>query len=137
MLWLEKKVRIDKSEFENAKAGQWEAIAPLPDFLEDLAVNLARQAAANLEALRWQTSVTKVQNDHVTLAAGRLHNLSPGDRLAVFEGRQIISGPQGQTYIAPGYRVADIRILDVDEQSSEAAIEDGEPVQAGDVAVSR
>jgi hypothetical protein len=134
---LEKKARIEKSEFENAKAGQWEAVSPLTGVLEELAANFADLAADNLQALRWQTSVTDVEDDRITLAAGRLHNLAPGDRLAVFEARQTISGPQGQTYIAPGFKLADIRIIDVNEGSSTAAIEAGEPIQAGDVAVPR
>ena len=125
----------DASAFDAAQNGKYYNIIVAQTLLEGLAVDIADQAVEAMDRLPWQTVVTQVDNNRIGLAAGRAHGLSVGNRLAVFEGRPRVVGYKDQTYTAPGFKVAEIRITAVDEHSAKAEVIDGGGIQVGDIAV--
>ena len=84
---------------------------------------------------KWMASVAVVEGQIVTLATGRLAGLKDGDRLAVFEGRKIVTGQNGDKYIAPGFKLGEIRITSVEEAKARATMEQPADIQPGDIAL--
>ena len=132
----EKTVKSDKETYEAVRAGQWDAPIEMDETLQQLSQAIAKKVAKKMERLPWQAAVISVDDDQVGLAVGKSHGLAIGDWLAVFEGGKVISGNQGQTYIAPGYKVGEIRISDLNQDHSEALIIGDASIQVGDIVVS-
>jgi hypothetical protein len=83
----------------------------------------------------WQSSVIDIRSDRLVLPAGLRAGLRPDDRLVVFEGRRTIDGRQGERFIVPGKRLAEVRIISIGEQVAEASGQDIGSVQVGDILV--
>jgi len=128
----EETIKCDKATYEAVKVGQWDTVAPVDKALAQLARTMAKIAIEQFQRLRWQTTVLSVDGDRLSLAAGKTHGLAAGDPLVVFEGRDVISGYQGLTYIAPGYQVGVVRISKLDQDRAEAKVLEG---QVGDIVV--
>lgn len=131
----EKTVKIEKATYDAIRAGQWDALGDIDETIQQLSQTMTKKAAKKLERIRWQAAVISVDADRLTLAVGKSQGLALGDRLAVFEGREVLTGNQGQTFIAPGYLVGEVRVSDLDRDRAEAVILDGADIQVGDIAV--
>ena len=55
--------------------------------------------------------------------------------MSVFEGRRVVDGMAGEKFIVPGYRLADVQITDVEENSATASAENPADIQPGDIAI--
>lgn len=132
----EKTVKTDKETYEAVRAGQLDAPIEMDETLQQLSQSIAKKAVKKMERLRWQAAVISVDGDRVGLAVGKSHGLDTGDLLAVFAGGKVISGNQGQAYIAPGYEVGEIRISELDQDRCEAVMIGDASIQVGDIAVS-
>lgn len=131
----EQTVRIQAGEYEDFLAGMPQPLSAVDGAIVRMARDLGRQAARQMMATPWKTVVTAVDREHVDLAAGEAAGLRVGDRWAVFEGRRIVDGYGGERFIAPGYRVATIRLTAVTASSARARTDDAASIQVGDIAV--
>jgi len=125
----------DSIAFASAEAVE---IENLNETIADVASDLGEHAAKVLNDHPWQTSVVGVEGGRILLSAGTQSGLRAGDRLAVFEGRRIIDGQNGERFIVPGNKIGDLEVVNVAEQVSEAkeqAASGATKIQAGDIAV--
>jgi hypothetical protein len=132
---MEKTVRIGLDDYENFKAGMPDSIEAVDDILVDMARDMGKQAAGEISAGHWMATIAAVQGQQISLAAGRGAGLGVGDRLMVFDGRRVVDGMAGEKFIVPGYKVADIQITTVEENSAAASAENPADIQPGDIAI--
>jgi hypothetical protein len=131
----EKETKISIDDYQSIKKGDPSTVAVLDKILNNLAEKMGKQAAEWLRQIRWQASITQVQGKKILLSVGRNHGLSTGDRLTVFEGRRVVSGYQGEKSIAPGFKVGEIRIVDLGDDYAQGVIQNEADIQVGDIAV--
>jgi hypothetical protein len=132
---MEETVKINLDSYENFQAGMPDNIGAVDDIIVDMAQDMGKQAAREIAAGHWMAAVTAVQGQQISLAAGRGAGLGVGDRLSVFEGRRVVDGMAGEKFIVPGYRVTDIQITALEENSATASAENSADIQPGDIVI--
>lgn len=128
-------VKIEVDSYEDYVAGMPYDIERVNEMISDMAEELGKEAAKAISDGEWMASVIARQGNQIILAAGQSSGLQVGDRLAVFEGRRVISSKDGDSYIIPGYKLADIRITYTDPDSAQAAADSQAGIQPGDIAI--
>ena len=128
-------VKIRPDEYDALTSGMHDGITTVEETVADYGENLGGEAADAMSKAKWMASVAVVEGQIVTLATGRLAGLKDGDRLAVFEGRKIVTGQNGDKYIAPGFKLGEIRITSVEEAKARATMEQPADIQPGDIAL--
>ncbi len=135
---VETKTKIAEDDYNRLKSEQAADIESLYATIEDIAADLGEQAADALNQQPWETGVARVDGRRIYLAAGGRAGLHIGDRLAVFEGRRRLEGKEGARFVLPGYKIAEIEIVDVGDPGVEArdlTSDQDTKIQAGDIAV--
>ena len=132
---LEGSIKISQGDYDAYRAGTATSIADLNDKIEDVARDLGERIGDALEEHQWKASVLKIQGDRIVIPAGGRASLKEGDRLAVFEGRRLLEGMQGASYIAPGVQVGEIQITSVTKHMAEAKALNSGIIQKGDIVV--
>ena len=122
----------DYDAFQNDEAADMEE---LNELVVDLSEDLAERVAETLEDQPWQSAIVEIRADRFILPAGLRSGLRRDDRLAVFEGRRVLDGQQGERFFVPGKHIADLHITDIDDQEAEAAGQGADSVQVGDIVV--
>jgi hypothetical protein len=128
-------VKINVSAHENFMAGMPDNIEAVDEAIVDMAEEMGELAAEQIDAGRWMATVAEVQGRQVRLAADADSGLEQGDALAVFEGRRIVDGLNGERFIVPGYKLADVEIVAVDADGATAQTEAPADIQPGDIAI--
>jgi hypothetical protein len=135
---VETSIPVSEADYETMKTGKAVAIADIDEAIGDIGAEIGEQAGEVLEDQPWQAAVIGVQGERIFLSAGSSAGLRSGERLAVFAGRRIMEGQDGEQFIVPGPEVGLIKIVQVAEDVSEARIESasgGGRIQVGDIAV--
>ncbi len=132
---MEALVKINASTHENFMAGMPDNIEAVDEAIVDMAEEMGELAAEQIDAGRWMAMVAEVQGRQVRLAADGDSGLEQGDRLAVFEGRRIVDGLNGERFIVPGYKLADVEIVAVGADGATAQTEAPVDIQPGDIAI--
>jgi hypothetical protein len=132
---IEAYTKISEDDYDAFKRGQASSFEDLNDEIENVAEDLGEIVGEALEAMKWKTTVVKVQQGRVFVPSGRQAGVGEGDRLVLFEGRRRLEGRQGERFIAPGYKLGEIRIVAVSEQMAEATVPNPVKVQVGDILI--
>ncbi|MBI5063278.1 MAG: hypothetical protein HZB87_07435 [Desulfatitalea sp.] len=132
---MEALVKINSAAYEDYQAGIPNNIEAVDEAIVDMAQEMGELAAEQIDAGRWMAVVAAVQERQVRLAAGSDAGLEEGDRLAVFEGQRIADGLNGEKFIVPGYKLADIEIVAVEANSATAQSEVPAVIRPGDIAI--
>lgn len=130
----ESTVKISRDAYESLVAGLQDGLEIVEEELVEHAVRLGEQAAEAIDGTPWMAVVSAVEGEQVTLAADGASGLKVGHRLAVYEGRRIVTGPDGARFIAPGYQLGRIRITGIESDQARAAMETPADIKPGDIA---
>ncbi len=132
---MESLVKIKSAAHEDYKAGLISNIEAVDEAIVDMAQEMGERAAEQIDSDHWMAVVVEVQGPQVRLAAEADAGLEPGDRFGVFEGRRIMEGLNGEKFIVPGYKVADIEIVTVGNDGVIARSDAPGDIQPGDIAI--
>ena len=128
-------IKTDIFEYEALTNQENVEIEALTETVVDIAEDLAELTAETLEDLPWQCSIIDIRDDRLIIPAGQRAGLGMDDRLAVFEGRRLMKGLQGEQFIVPGRRIAEVRVVNLNDQFAEASGQDAGQAQVGDIVV--
>lgn len=131
----EETIKIDVDDYEAIRDQNLGSLEDLDEEVVDAAEDLGEQVARTFKSQPWKASVAAVQDGRIFLAVDPQSGLKVGDRLAVFQGRRVIEGPQGEKLIVPGYLVGEIRITGLDDRMAQSAADVQTDIQEGDIAV--
>jgi hypothetical protein len=135
---VESSISVSEDDYNTMKTDKAASIAALDEAITDIGEDMGGYAAKVLKDQPWQTAVIGVQGDRVFLPAGVSAGLRGGMRLAVFAGRRIIDGQDGERFVVPGPEVGVIEIVRVTGETSEAKVQSvssSTAIQVGDIAV--
>lgn len=132
---IEKKTRIEKEDYESLRNGSVVSVGDFDETITDLAEALGGQFADVLNNSIWRTSVVAVQADRVFLPARKNSGIEAGDRLAVFKIQRIKEAQSGSQFLLPEQKVAELRVVSVGEELTEAVGDAAGVIQEGDLVV--
>lgn len=128
-------VKIRPLDYEDYMSGLAVNFEAVDDAIADMADEMGEVAVEQIESDQWMAVVVAVQGLQVRLAADTEAGLEPGDRFAVFEGRRVVDGLNGERFIVPGYKLADVEIVSVEGDGVTARSETPADIQPGDIAI--
>lgn len=131
----EASIKVSDIEYEAFQEGIDADVEDLKEEIVEFGEDIGELVAEALDDRFWRTSVVKVENQRIYLPAGRQAGLSPGVRLSVFEGRQVIESQANERFIVPGPHVDTIKITSVGRDVAEAVASGDGEIRVGDIAV--
>lgn len=126
--------KVDVADYESLQSGTPYEIPRLNDIVADMAQELGEAVAEAIQDSRWMTPVRDVRANQIILSVDKADEVNTGDRFVIFEGRQIVSGPDGGKYIVPGYELTEGTVIAVESQKVVVAPEGRVSIQPGDIA---
>jgi hypothetical protein len=135
---VESSISVSEHDYNAMKTATATSIADFDEAITDLGEDIGNYAAKVLKDQPWQIAVTGVQGDRIFLPAGATAGLQGGERLAVFSGRRIMDGQDGERFVVPGPEIGRIEIVRVTSQTAEAKVQSmsgSAAIQVGDIAV--
>ncbi len=81
----------------------------------------------------WTGFITAVEREKITISTGGPVGLEEGDILQVFGSGVVLEGVEGQRFIVPGRKSAEIEIVSVSEKQAEAVRSPGQEIDVGDL----
>lgn len=131
----EETLKIDTEDYESLQYDSQSESDDVNEAVTEIAEDFGKAIGKVLSKHPWKTSILSVADGRILIAADDRSGLEVGSRLAVFEGRRVISGPQGGQFIVPGYKIGEVRIISVNSAFCEAVSEAPSVIKAGDIAV--
>lgn len=128
---FKRKVKVDKLDYDLMRS---EGKLRLPDLsatLKDLLGEMGERICWTIEDQPWNGFITAFAGDRVTLSAGKLSGLEPGDELDVFDNSRTIQGRDGQRFFVRGPKMGRIRIVSVEPRRSEAVVVSNNGIKIG------
>jgi len=132
---IEASVKVSEDDYEAYQSKEGSTIEDLNDAIADVAQDLGELIGQALKDEPWKAAVSRIQDGRLYIRVGRQAGVQTGDRLALFEGRRVLQGKQGQQFTAPGYKLAEVQVAAVTEQMVEAQVPNPEKVQVGDIVI--
>jgi hypothetical protein len=134
------KVKIDINMYNAIQSGVGAEAEPnlkdLNEYIIETAGDLGAQTAKVLNQSMWKATVTDIQDQRVLLSAGTWCGIKSGDRFSVFQARRFIQGQGKEKFIVPGYKIAQIEVVSVTDQTAQAVTSNPEAIMVGDIVVS-
>lgn len=126
--------KVDVTDYESLQSGTPYEIPRLNDIVADMARELGEAVAEAIQGSRWMTPVRDVKANQIILSVDKADEVKIGDRFVIFEGRQIVSGPDGGKYVVPGYKVTEGTVIAVESQKVVVTPDAQVGIQPGDIA---
>ena len=86
-----------------------------------------------IEVQNWTGFVTAVKREKITISTGGPVGLEEGDTLQVFGSGVVVEGVDGQRFIIPSSKRAEIEVVSVTEKQAEAVRSPGQEINVGDL----
>jgi len=124
-------VEIDEIQYRVIQEEGVYSEPQIQEALDRLVSEMSDRICETLDEQNWHGYVTAIKAEKITVSTGGPVGLEPGDILEVFESGQVLEGLDGQRFISPGLKKADIEIVAVSEKEAEAAASPGHAIKTG------
>jgi len=123
--------QVDEVTYEQIRSVKSAEAPPIRQALLQIAEEMSGAICEAVDDLPWRGYVASVKEDTVFLSSGKREGLKIGTLLTVFERGPIVQGIGGQRFIFPGKPVGQIKIMNLDSNTSTARIISGGPFVEG------
>jgi hypothetical protein len=129
-------VDIDETEAQRIRNGEDVIVDSLEEVVEEMGQSLGERMAEAINDSKWLASVVSLSDGACVISAGSEVGIETGDRFAVLDGSEMLTGLDGQRYIVPGVKIGDIAIDGVaSDQASGSPISGGPTPPVGSILV--
>jgi len=126
-------VEIDEVEYQDIKKQKDYDLAQLNEAYAQILVDMGDRICEVVGLQNWHGYVTAIEGDKIFLSGGSRVGLKPGHKLEVFDGGRILEGIDGQRFISPGYKTAEIKIVEISDNQAEAVKVSGRGLKEGSI----
>ena len=126
-------VEIDETQYRLIQDQGVYSEPQISEALERIVTDLGDRICEVIEEQNWTGFVTAVEREKVTIATGGPVGLKVGNVLQVFDSGMVLDGVNGQRFIVPGRKRAEIEIVEVTEKQAMAKLFPGQEIKVGDV----
>ncbi|MDA8141319.1 MAG: hypothetical protein M0036_21970 [Desulfobacteraceae bacterium] len=126
-------VEVRQSDYEEMVAGHAGEIREVNELVADMAQTLGHEAISAIRNAMWMAPVIDIQDNRIIFAVAGSAGVKVGDHWMIFEGRRVVTGAEGEQYIAPGYKLADARVVAVEQSKVIATVEGQNDIRPGDI----
>ena len=117
-----RKVEIEELDYELMRSQGKMILPDLNETLKDLLAEIGEAICWAIEDQPWNGFVVAVEEDTVTLSAGSVAGLAPGDEFDVFDTSRVLQGVSGQRFFVHGQKIGEIKITEVESDKARAVM---------------
>lgn len=129
-------VDIDEYEAQRIRNGENVIVDSLEEVVEEMGQSLGERMAEAINEGKWLASVVALSDGACVISAGSDVGVETGDRFAVLDASEMLTGMDGQRYIVPGVKIGEIAIDGVTPgQASGAPVSGGTAPPVGSILV--
>jgi hypothetical protein len=128
-----RKFEIDETEYQLLQGQNAYDIPQINETFQQVATEMGDRICEIVTEQRWHGYVIAVESDDVIISTGGPVGLEPGDILEVFDPGRELEGVDGQRFIVPGVKTAELEIKTVSDQQAEAVKSSGRGLKPGSI----
>ncbi|WP_319522412.1 hypothetical protein [uncultured Desulfosarcina sp.] len=128
-------VDIDETEAQRIRNGEDVIVDGLEEVVEEMGQSLGERMAEAINENKWLASVVALSDGACVISAGSEVGIETGDRFAVLDGSEMLTGLDEQRYVVPGVKIGELTITQVTANQSFAVSEAGDPPTVGSILV--
>ncbi len=132
---LIEEIDIDEDQAGIIRNGHEVEVDDLVEVAEEMGEELGELMGETIKDSKWITAVVSIEDGTCTLPAGSEVGIEAGDRFTVLDGSVVLTGLDGQRYVAPGPMVGEIIISRVASRQSFGTPESGEKLRVGSILI--
>ncbi len=132
---LTDEVDIDEDQAGIVRSGQEAEVDDLVELAEEMGNALGEGMGDAIKNSQWTSAVVSIEGRSCVIVAGSEVGIEVGDGFSVLDGSAILTGLDGQRYIAPGPKIGEITISRVSPRQSFGEPESGEIPPAGSILI--
>lgn len=127
-----RKVEIEELDYELMHSEGKMILPDLNETLTDLLGEIGETICWAIEDQAWSGFVIEIEdNNTLTLSAGSVAGLAPGDEFDVYDTSRVLKGLSGQQFFVRGQKVGEIKITEVEANKARASILTNRGIKAG------
>ena len=126
-------VEIDETQYRIIQEQGVYSEPQINEALERLVSEMGDRICEVTEEQNWTGFVTAVESEKIIISTGGPVGLKEGNVLQVFDSGMVLEGVDGQRFIVPGRKSAEIEIVTVTEKQAEAVSSPGQEIKVGDL----
>ena len=126
-------VEIDEIQYRIIREKGVYSEPQINEALERLVSAMGDRICEVTEEQNWTGFVTAVESEKIIISTGGPVGLKKGNVLQVFDSGMVLEGVDGQRFIVPGRKSAEIEIVTVTEKQAEAVSSPGQEIKVGDL----
>jgi hypothetical protein len=127
------KVEIDETQHQMIQEEGAYNVPQINEALQELVSEMGDRICEVIDEQNWNGYVTAVEEDKIIIATGGPVGLKPGHVLEVFDSGRVLEGIDGQRFISPGRKTAELEIVAVSEKQAEAVKHSGRGLKVGSI----
>ncbi len=128
-----RKFEIDETEYQLIQGQNAYDIPQINEAFQQVATEMGDRICEVVSEQRWHGYVTAVESENITISTGGPVGLEPGDVLEVFDSGRELEGVDGQRFLIPGFKTAEIKIVSVSDRQAEAVKISGRGLKPGSI----
>jgi hypothetical protein len=110
-------------------------VSELVELAGEMGDALGERMGDAIKNSQWVSAVVSIEGRSCVIAAGSEVGIEVGDGFSVLDGSAVLTGLDGQRYIAPGPKIGEITISRVSPRQSFGEPESGEMPPAGSIVI--
>ncbi len=132
---LTEEVDIDEDQAAIVRNGQEVLVDELAEVAQEMGEELGERMGAAIKENQWLASVVAIESGACVIKAGSAVGIETGDRFAVLEGKDMLTGLDGQRFIVPGIKTGELVVNRVTDNESRGEPESGELPPVGSILI--
>ncbi len=126
-----RKVEIEGLDYDLMQSQEKLMLPDLSETIRDLLSEMGEAVCWAIEDQPWNGFIASLGEGSVILSSGNLSGLEPGDELEVFDNSRIIKGRDGQKFFVRGKKLGEVKVVAVEDESSEAVVVSDKGIKEG------
>jgi hypothetical protein len=132
---LTEEVDIDEDQAAIVRSGQEVLVDELAEVVQEMGEELGERMGEAIKDNPWLAAVVSIEGGACVIKAGSAAGIETGDRFAVLDGRNMLTGLDGQRFIVPGIKIGELVVNRVTDNESRGAPESGELPPVGSILI--
>jgi hypothetical protein len=126
-------LEIDEVQYKEIQTKKTYDAAQLNEAYAQIVLDMGDRICEMVGIQLWHGYVTAIDGDKIIISGGSLVGLKPGNKLEVFDSGRILEGIDGQRFIIPRFKTAELEIVAISDNQAETAKVSGRGLKEGSI----
>jgi len=122
---------VNELDLDNLRTGNTNEIPALTDALLNASIPIGEKICDAVNIQPWKGYVISNFDDKIIISSGKRSGLILGDKLEVYDSKNIFEGKDARKFFIPGLKIGEIKITALYPDKAEASLISGKSIKVG------